>query len=314
VIAVNDEGRAEGMMATELRAGSCKGAGRHTLGLVLASWLVSATSFAAPAAGGGISSEEAEVPGPSAVPGLRIWIEPTVPEGERIRGWVEERARAVLTERMRPIEPEDVIRVAVRGGPYDYRIHIALVRNKRLLEEQMDVLVCECGSDEMLVRVGEAIRAGAERIEQAADVERAAAAQIAAEEHAEWRRQEHDPPDAPSKTWRHSALGVVGVVVAALGVTTFGGGIAMVAVGRAPVRDRSNLQRDWRPPGVAALVVGGTALAAGVTMTVVDLVKCRQEPSPSRCERERDDDRRRRVGVAPSIEGDGGGLTVTGRF
>lgn len=238
------------------------------LGASLGPWVVPTKGVAAPAPSEGTTSR---------VPSLAVWIEETVPEGERVRGWVEDRAARVLNEHQ-PLEPQDLIRVGVRGGPYDYRIFIALVRDKRLLPGQPPMLVCECGSTEMLERVGEAIAAGAERLAQVARAERAAKA---AAEAADAERKPAPPPppvEADERRRRLGPLGYVGIGATTLGVGFFAAGIPLLV---RPVQTRGEPggiieHRLTRPPGVGLSVAGGLTLATGVSLLVLDLVRHRK--------------------------------------
>jgi hypothetical protein len=233
-------------------------------GLMLVSWLMPATSLAAPAAPEDPSSTVAVVPNHLSMPGLALWTEPTVPDGPRILKWVEEQARLVLSERAQPLAPENAIYVVVRGEPYDYRVHITLMRYKRPLEQQPDVLICECGSDEMIDRIGAAIDAGADRLEQAAD---RPLNQVQAPEH---------PPTSRDRR-RLSALGYAGIGVGVLGAGLLSAGIPL-ALRPDQVRGAgSDVETlTTRRSGIGLAVAGGVAIATGVSLLIADLVRRRE--------------------------------------
>ena len=86
------------------------------VGLLLGGWLVPVVGVGAPSEDGGAVLGEGEIR--SRVPNLAIWVEPGVPEGERIGGWVEERGAEVLREHEPALASEDLIRVIVSGEPY----------------------------------------------------------------------------------------------------------------------------------------------------------------------------------------------------
>lgn len=242
------------------------------LGLGLGFSLVPMLGFAAPDkeaqtsdAGEGITLQS--------VPGLVIWVDPKVSDGERVGGWVEERGAQVLRKHEPQLEPEDLIHVTVKGGAYDYQIHVALLRERHLLPDQPDVLVCECGSDEMLDRVGEAIDAGARRLTDAAAAERDAEDQL----QGKLPVQPQLPDDAKKKRQRLGALGYGGIGVSVLGAGVMGAGIALALRPDELRGDPGTLSTyTTRPPGIGLSVGGGVALAAGITLIVVDAVRHRK--------------------------------------
>jgi hypothetical protein len=211
-----------------------------------------------------------------ASPGLAVSTEATGPEGEMLREWVEERAQSILEEREEPLGPEDRIRVTVRGSTYDYRIQLELVRHDRPLDDQPAELVCECGSDEMLERVGEAIGAGAEQLLQAERAEQAAARQAAAERAKSVRERDGDASreigGAPL-----GPLGYAGIGVGILGAVALGVGLPLVMRTDEPRGIPPTLQRySTHSPGIALAIGGGGALATGVALIIVDRVRHRQ--------------------------------------
>jgi hypothetical protein len=268
------------------------------LGGLLGVWSLPATGGAAPAKGGAAPESGAEADAsPSRVPNLVVWVEPGVTDGERIGGWVEERGAVVLREHQPPLEPEDLVRVAVRGGPYDYQIHIALLRRKRLLEDQLDVIVCECSSDEMLDRVGEAIDAGARRLTDAGARERA---EGAAEEQDEVPA-DVEPVESMKKEDRErlGAMGYVGIGVGVLGAGMMASGIPLTLRPDELRGEPGTLSMySTRRSGIGLAVGGGVALAAGVALIVVDVVRHRKS----------------RMAFAPAVGRGRAGVSIVGRF
>lgn len=251
------------------------------------------------------AQERAEEKRAHAVPSFKVWIEPSVSDAESIHQWLEDQARKVLSERARPLGAEDLIHVTLRGEPYAYRVHIALLRHKRLLEEQPEVIECDCKTDDMLARVAEGIAEAAERLDQAAEAERVAREEVE-------RPWGHDADTSERATrWRPSRIGIGGIAAGTLGVVMLGSGIAMMAAEPKPVPGRSSLERDWGPPGVVAVVVGSTAVATGMSLLIADFVRCRKAPERY-CTRERAASGR--FSVIPSASRYGGALSLSRRF
>lgn len=261
-----------------------------TLGIWLGSSLVPRVGLAAPTKVDEVvmGSEDAK---PSRVPGLAVSVDPAVPEAERIGGWVRERGARVLGQHEPALGTDDLIRVTVKGAPYSYEVHITLVRARKLLPKPAMVM-CECGSDEMLERVGEAIAEGAKRLSEAGEL----------------RGLEPPPPpppssrpqvEAPREHRRLGAMGYAGIGVSALGVGALVTGIALVL---RPVELRGGQStlsvHSTRPPGVGFAIGGGAALVGGLTLLVVDVVRHRET----------------RIAVAPMLMPRLAGVTIARRF
>lgn len=240
---------------------------------VLGVWSLPATGLGAPTSRGEAPANAPVAPSPSSVPGLAVQVEPTVPDGEKLRGWVEEQGRATLSEGP-PLEPGDLVSLVVSGGPWDYRVKVELFRRERSLDEPPGELVCECSSDEMLKQVGEAIRAGAERLAEIAQVEREAAAQIAREEREEARRAEQ-ADQGPRR--RVGPLGYAGIGASVVGAGVLGAGIVLATRPNQIRGEPGSLEiRSTRGAGIGLAVTGGAVLAAGVALVVVDVVRQRR--------------------------------------
>lgn len=226
--------------------------------------------LAAPASGGEPPATTAA--SASSVPGLAVRVEPTVPDGEKLRGWVEDQGRAVLGERA-PLEAGDLVSVAVTGGPWDYRVKVELVRRERPLDEQPPELVCECNSDELLKKVGEAIREGADRLAELERSEREAAAQNAQDEREERERAE---PSDQERRPRMGPLGYAGIGAGVVGAGMLGAGIGLAVRPNEIRGEPGSLEiRSTRGAGIGLAATGGVVLAAGVALIVVDVVRRR---------------------------------------
>lgn len=110
------------------------------------------------------------------------------------------------------------------------------------------------------------------------------------------------PPGDPADDTARKPLGRLGragIGVAAVGVAALVSGGVVYAQGRRPEQRLGQLEerdgRDFRPPGIALMVTGGTALVTGVVLLVVDRSKARRSASAL---------------VLPAP----GGLVLTGRF
>jgi len=242
--------------------------GRTARGAWLAAWLLGAWSVpaighAAPAPGKGASAVTR-----ADVPGLAVQVEAGVPDGEKVAGWVQDQGREALGQR-EPLEAGDVVQVVVDGGPYDYRLTIALSRREQPLDEAPTSIVCECSSDEMLAKVAEGIGAGADRLLELARIER---------EAAEQERLERAGTGTNDRQGRRMGpLGYAGIAGIVVGAGMVGGGIPL-ALRPLEIRgEPGSLElRSTRNAGIGLAAAGGAVLATGVALLVVDLVRHRE--------------------------------------
>ena len=238
---------------------------RSALALGLGVWLVPASPRAAPAA----EDDQASA--------LAVSTGDSLPQGDAVRGWVEERGQQVLAEREQPLGPEQRIRITIDGSPFDYRIEMEAVSGAQPLADQPQVLTCECGSDEMLERVGEAIVRAAQELEAAARAEREAAAERARAE------AEESSPVAPVMEEDHprrlGPMGYAGIGVGVLGAGAIAAGIPLALRPPDDIRGEPGQieLRSTRPVGIGLAIGGGVALAGGVALLVVDLVRHREQ-------------------------------------
>jgi len=213
--------------------------------------------------------------------GVEIVVDPAVLDAEMTRGWIEERATKVIGELEDPLGEGDLIRVVLRGAPFDYRISLELRRHGRALaaEHQPSEITCDCGSKEMLDRVAEGIEAGARTIAEVAAREREEAAKAAAWEEAELRRQEAERDALVRAPYRPTTLGRAGIGVLGGGVVVMISGVIMAVRPEQDVSEQQIVVRDWSSPGYAVIGIGTAAVVGGLTALIVDVVRCRREPS-----------------------------------
>lgn len=229
-------------------------------------------------------SETAASTTAGSIGGVEVKVDPAASDAETTRGWVESRAAAVLAGLERPLDEGSLVRIVVRGGAFDYRIKLVLLRNGSWLapEHQPQEIVCACGSKEMLEQVAAAIEAGARTLSEAVEHEREAAAkaEAAAREEEELRRQEAERAAAAEQQpapYKPSALGRAGIgVLGAGGVLTISG-VVMALQPPQVVHGWGAHERDWLSPGAAAIGIGATAMVAGLTVLIVDVVRCRRD-------------------------------------
>jgi len=251
------------------------------LGLALGLGLSSSTVQA--------SAPPEQVAAPPAValdPRIEVVFEESFSNAETTRGWIHERAIKTLDGLEPEIEAGDSIRILVQGGAFDYRISLELLRKGEALaaEQQPSLLECACGSDEMLEKLAGAIEAGGrtlgelakrERDETAAKLEKEAQRQRQKEL---WDREKERPvPPEPPTGYRASKLGHTGIGMLATGGAAMVSGIIMAVQ---PPQSMSALQvakRDWSVPGVTVIGIGAAAITAGLTMLIVDVVRCRRD-------------------------------------
>lgn len=232
-------------------------------------------------------SEPAAAATPGSVGGVEVKVDPTASDAETTRGWVESRAATVLAELERPLDEGSLVRIVVRGGAFDYRIKLVLLRNGTWLapEHQPQEIVCACGSKEMLEQVAAAIEAGAGALSEAVEREREAAAKAEAEAAAreeEERRRRHEAELAATEQqqrapYKPSVLGRAGIgMLGAGGVLTISG-VIMYSQPPQRVNEWDAHEREWANPGAVVLGIGATAMVAGLTVLIVDVVRCRRD-------------------------------------
>lgn len=243
------------------------------------------------AAGVGLASGRAhassgeEPAAAAATGGIEVKVEDSFTDVETTRRWVEERAARALEELEPKLAAEDLVRIVVKGGAFEYRISLVLLRRGKPLtaEQQPSEIACACSSDEMLETVATAIEAGAHALGKEAEREREAELAAKRLRRAEEQRQQ-EMQQATMKKRRIGRLGVGGAITSATGVGAIAGGIIMMVmppqvIGEPDTAWATRHTRNYRPPGFAVTSVGVLLLSAGITMMALD---------PSRCPRRRD--------------------------
>lgn len=227
--------------------------------------------------------------GPSAAAagseGVVVEVDSSVPETEMIRGWVEDRAAKVVRGLDEPLEAGASIWIGVGGAPYDYRISVVLVRDGEGLaaEHQPAEIACACGSDEMLEKVGEAIASGARTLGQVVAREREEVAKAEAE--AAVREQERLRLEAEAagrvsgqrERYRPSRFGRAGIGVLGVGGAVMLSGIVMAAQEDQKLAGNPIFSRVWSTPGYTVLGIGAAVAVGGLSVLIVDVVRCRRD-------------------------------------
>lgn len=159
------------------------------------------------------------------------------------------------------------------GGEYlDFRYRVVPMRDGEALGGAGEWVVCKCSNDELLDAIGEKLPAAVERLREP----------LASREEPEPQEGPSEPepqPEPQSPAPRHrkmTELGTAGIAVGAVGVSGVVVGAVFMGLGQRRPADRLELERDYRPPGVAFLVSGGVVLGAGLAMLVTDIVQCRR--------------------------------------
>lgn len=238
---------------------------------------------------------------------LRVRVDPAITDAELIPGWLVERHPELGTHLRSSSGRERWVAVEVNGALYDYRITVVIMENGEPLVTGSDAIVCECSNDDLFDEVDEEI----ERLLEELPPERPTV-----EDHGDDPVVVADPCDGRRPCW--TRMGHAGVGVTASGGAIAIGGLVMVLVGRRALADRSAFDEDWRPPGLAALGVGGAALAVGAAVLAIDLARCAKDPVTRRCGSSRPRDRgpelSRRLSAGPWMSRTGAGAALGGRF
>lgn len=221
--------------------------------------------------------------------GIEVTVDSSVTNSATTRSWVEERAARALGALEHPLTPGDLIRIDVGGGPFDYRIALMLLRQGVALsaKDQPEEIACACGSDEMLETVATAIAAAAQVLDEVAarEATAAAAAERRREEEETRQRQEDErkrQAEQSKARQRSSMLKRAGVATFVTGgALTIGGIVMMTQPPQSASRWQAN-DRDWTVPGRTLLGIGVAAMTSGLTLLIVDAVRCRR--NRSRCE------------------------------
>lgn len=220
-----------------------------------------------------------------------VKVAPSVPEADTMVTWLEDRAQAVLKVRGEALEDVDLIRIMVDGGPFDYRVTLALFRREKALppQQQPEPFDCDCSTEQMLEGIEAPIGAAAQTLEDFAEQEHrerdealATAKRRRAEERrrlqVEQRAAAQQAAEQQPTRYRPTRLGRTGIGLLGAGGMATLSGIIMVTRPAKPLPGYQTTVRNWAPPGFALLGVGVTAMVSGTITLVADIVRCRREP------------------------------------
>jgi hypothetical protein len=244
---------------------------------------------------------------------LRVTVDPHIEDAASLPGWIAERSDDTLDRIAAQAGPERWVEVWIDGETYAYRVTVTAMRGGEPVVPRAEPVVCECTSEELLVRLDAEVRRAAEELERPMPREP--------------REPEPPPPHEPDPppsgegpgdeqdglTWR----GALGIGMTAVGGSGVVAGIAMIAAGDRPLlRPGAQIvaSRDWRnPTGYVFLGVGAGVLAGGIVLWVLDARPPREPEAQARTARR--PARRLTWAAAPWLTGRGElGLGVVGRF
>lgn len=283
-------------------------------GLLLALAGPHAWAIAPASAPGEVAAPTADPPPPEAPPvvalpeQLRVKVAPAIDDASLIPGWVAERNARIAEQVPTREGQEQWIEVEISGDTYDYHVLVKAMRDGAAVEPVAELVTCECNNEKLLELVDERIARAIEQLQAPSETP----SKVPPDGEPDPLSGSTSTPERERRTI--SVLGIGGIATAAVGVGALAGGTVMVLIPPQPVRDRFSLARNYDVPGIAALAMGGTVLAAGVTMLVVDVIQCRKPNAPPRCYRDRKEAKAPRLEVGPSLEANRGGITVWGRF
>jgi len=217
----------------------------------------------------------------------------------RLRNSMEPRINSLIEELARDIADADAwtLRTEIVGHPFTYSWSVVVVRGDNTPDTTR--ITCQCDTKALVDTVEEAmwvaLNAAREDAMKAPEpAPTASALETAAEPPPQARPSEPTPsPQAPTRanttTPRNDsaparggfgALGITGAVIAAGGATMLTVGAVRWGLGEeTDTLDQESVVRRYHSPGTDAMtIVGGVALAAGITMVFVDLFVCRTRP------------------------------------
>lgn len=275
--------------------------------------LALATSSANAMAPGVQSADSAGLHGssdPSDAP-LRIEIDSPIAmeDAELLRTRIAKRSLETGSARVPAIEGhEQWIAVKISGVKFAYFVSATAMRDGKPVEPANEPVACGCNSEELLTEIDARISAAAEALRTPAPGP-GAPAQPSSEPAQELT--EGLGPSSPMEPGSGGAgpdvsrrrpmrpLGYSGIGVGILGTATLAAGVVLLL---RPDEVRGPQGDAWRetvrPPGIAMTIGGGVALATGVVLIAVDVVRGRE----------------RSISLGPTFERRGMGLAITRRF
>lgn len=241
---------------------------------------------------------------------LRVSVAPEIVDASLISGWIAERSQRVEEQVPSLERHEQWISVNVTGVTYDYRVTVIPMRDGVAVGDAQPPAVCKCNGDKLLVLIDDQIARAIEQLQAAPlEPESERVMPVPTPDASGRSTSEPQPPPPAPRRRRLSGLGIAGAVLTGVGGSAVAGGVVMTVLDPKALSDATATYRNWRPPGVITLAAGGAALLAGVTMVVVDAARCRKAGAPRRCRRRTED-----LEVGPVLEAGGGGVAIVGRF
>lgn len=228
-------------------------------------------------------------PSGSLGPMLRIHVEPTINDARLLPRWITKRSLAAASEKAPPREGhEQWVAVVVGGDTYDYRVSVVAMRDGEPLQPAREPEVCVCNSDELLALVHARILAAAEALGGGPPTVSTAPAVVTTHTRVTDRPRQAEPVSRPELPPNHvpaneegrrrlGPRGYVGIGLGVLGAGALGAGVPLILWPDAVRGPSGHAERlSTQPPGIAMAVGGGVALATGVVLLVVDLVRGRE--------------------------------------
>jgi hypothetical protein len=241
---------------------------------------------------------------------LRFEIAPAVDDASLLPAWIATRYPDLASRLPEVHDHPQWISIQVAGSTYNYRIFVTAMRDGKPVGTPAPLTKCECSTEELLALIDTGIASALERF-HLNPVEEPILDTLPPPEPP----HRDVPPIAEPERRHFSRLGIGGIVLASLGATAFGIGISMLVDGFVPFPNNESRRRDWYRASGPMLVAGGFTIATGVTMTIADMLQCREHTVPRRCERHRGTkSRRATLKLGPALEANGGGVTLFGRF
>lgn len=161
------------------------------------------------------------------------------------------------------------IAVEIEGEYLDFRYRVTPMRDGEAVGGVGEWVACKGSNEELVEEIDKGIAAAVERLREPV---------ASSEVEVPARQEEHSATPEPEPQYRTmTGLGIGGIVAGAVGASGVVVGGVFLGLGERLPEEYTQLERDYRPPGVAFLVSGGVVLGAGVAMLVTDLVQCRRQ-------------------------------------
>lgn len=159
-------------------------------------------------------------------------------------------------------------------GSFAYSIRVVVESAASGVSAITNIEACrQCTSDELVETVVAALKEALDDARAAADEAASAERPVPATEPS--RPVPATPTDAPRRK-RLTPMGWSGVGLLGAGVAGVATGATFVALHERPARSFPTKLRDYRPPGIATLAVGGGLLVTGAILVALDLHRSRR--------------------------------------